>query len=110
MVLSVIIVNYNVKFFLEQCLCSVLGSQFLVRRSEVEVIVVDNNSKDGSVEYLKQKFPFVKFIANKENVGFAKANNQACREASGRYLSKAPTTATGDRMVRRSSLMRLMEK
>lgn len=82
MTLSVIIVNYNVKYFLEQCLCSVqraLGN-------DMEVIVVDNNSSDGSVEYLQQRFPFARFISNKENPGFAKANNQALRIATGRYV------------------------
>lgn len=82
MTLSVIIVNYNVKYFLEQCLCSVqraLGN-------DMEVFVIDNNSSDGSVEYLQQRFPFVRFISNKENLGFARANNQALQVATGKYV------------------------
>lgn len=82
MTLSVIIVSYNVKYFLEQCMCSVqraLGN-------DMEVIVVDNNSSDGTVEYLQQRFSFVRFIVNKENPGFAKANNQAWQAAAGRYV------------------------
>ena len=83
MQLSVIIVNYNVKHYLEQCLESVSrASQGL----QVEVFVVDNLSTDGSVTYLKERFPEVHFIANQENVGFARANNQAIRISTGRYV------------------------
>ena len=77
MELSVIIVNYNVKLFLEQCLCSVI---------DAEVIVVDNNSSDNSIEYLTAKFPAVKYITNKENTGFAKACNQGLQQAKGNYI------------------------
>lgn len=83
MKLSVIIVNYNVKFFLEQCLKSVFRSG---KDMDMEVIVVDNNSVDGSLEMLKTKFPQVKLIANKENVGFSKANNQGIKISSGEYV------------------------
>ena len=83
MKLSIIIVNYNVKYFLKQCLHSVLEA---IEDIDAEVFVVDNNSSDGSVEMLKEKFPSVKLIENKENTGFAKANNQAIREASGEYI------------------------
>jgi len=82
MTLSVIIVSYNVKYFLEQCLCSVQRAL----DNDVEVIVIDNNSSDGSVEYLQPRFPFVRYIASKENPGFAKANNQALQEATGKYV------------------------
>lgn len=82
MKLSIIIVNYNVKYFLEQCLLSVRQA---VRGIEAEVFVVDNASADGSVEMLAEKFPEVKLIANKDNVGFSKANNQALRKATGEY-------------------------
>jgi N-acetylglucosaminyl-diphospho-decaprenol L-rhamnosyltransferase len=82
MVLSVIIVSYNVKYFLEQCLCSVQRAAGY----DVEVIVVDNHSSDGTVEYLSGKFPFAQFISNSENVGFAKANNQALQKARGEYV------------------------
>lgn len=78
--LSVIIVNYNVQFFLENCLHSVFRA---LNGIEGEVIVVDNNSVDGSIEMLKEKFPQVKLIANKENSGFSRANNQAMKIAKG---------------------------
>ncbi len=81
--LSVVIVNYNVRYYVEQCLCSVLAAG---KGLELEVFVVDNNSTDGSVEYLSARFPDVHFIANKVNRGFSKANNQAIREASGHYV------------------------
>ena len=67
MQLSVIIVNYNVEYFLEQCLHSVRKS---VKGLDVEVIVVDNNSIDGSNEMVRQKFPEVNLIENKDNRGF----------------------------------------
>lgn len=86
MELSVIIVNYNVKYFLEQC----LESLFLALGSspEVEVIVVDNASTDGSEEYLFSRIQDsrLKWIANKENVGFSRANNQALAGATGKYI------------------------
>ncbi|CAG5084618.1 glycosyltransferase family 2 protein [Parvicella tangerina] len=81
--LSVVIVNYNVKHFLEQCLNSVA---IAMKGLSVEVFVVDNISIDGSVEMVQEKFPWVKLIANKENVGFSRANNQAIRIAEGRYV------------------------
>lgn len=81
--LSVIIVSYNVKYFLEQCLHSVeKASEYIA----VEIYVVDNNSADGSVQMVAEKFPAVKLIANDVNLGFAKANNQAIRLASGKYI------------------------
>ena len=83
MQLSIIIVNYNVKYFLAHCLLSVL---YASKNSQVEVFVVDNMSQDGSVEMVKEKFPWVKLIANEENVGFAKANNQAVELSTGKYI------------------------
>ncbi|MFZ6052650.1 glycosyltransferase [Halocola ammonii] len=83
MKLSVIIVNYNVEHFLEQCLHSVEKS---IKDLEVEVFVVDNNSVDGSMAMVKRKFPWAKRIENKENLGFSKANNQAMRMAEGEYV------------------------
>ncbi len=80
--LSIVIVNYNVKHFLEQCLHSVFRA---VHSLEAEVFVVDNNSVDGSCQMVREKFPWVKLIENKENLGFSKANNQALRLATGRY-------------------------
>lgn len=83
MKLSIIIVNYNVKHFLEQCLHSVNDA---LTEIDAEIFVVDNNSVDGSVEMVADKFPEVKLIANTENVGFAKANNQALHLAKGEYV------------------------
>lgn len=80
MQLSVIIVNYNVKYFLEQCLYSVQKACLGI---EAEIIVTDNNSTDGSREYLEPKFQSVHFIWNSENTGFAKANNLALEKANG---------------------------
>lgn len=81
--LSVIIVNYNVKHFVEQCLHSVYNAS---KNLKVEVFVVDNNSVDGSVQFIKQKFPQVKLIENKTNTGFAVANNQAIKLSTGKYV------------------------
>ncbi len=83
MELSVIIVNYNVKHFLEQCLHSVLKAS---RNIPTEIFVVDNNSVDGSQELVQDKFPKAQFISNQVNVGFSKANNQAIRKATGKYI------------------------
>jgi len=80
MQLSVIIVNYNVRFFLEQCLYSV---QKAMAGMEGEIWVVDNASTDGSRAYLEPRFPAVHFIWNHDNKGFAKANNQALANAKG---------------------------
>jgi GT2 family glycosyltransferase len=83
MKLSVVIVNYNVKYFLEQCLLSV---QKAMKKVDGEIFVVDNNSVDGSVEMVREKFPLVNIVANKKNLGFAKANNQAIRMAKGEFI------------------------
>ncbi len=83
MQLSIVIVNYNVKFFLEQCLVSIFEA---AQGIETEVWVVDNNSVDGSVAMLREKFPQVHLIANTENTGFSKANNQALRQVTGDYV------------------------
>jgi len=81
--LSIVIVNYNVKHFLEQCLKSVNQA---ITHIEAEVWMVDNNSVDGSVEMTKSLFPEVNVIANKENVGFSVANNQAIKKSTGEYV------------------------
>lgn len=81
--LSVIIVNYNVRHFLEQCLCSV---QKAAAGLASEVIVIDNNSSDDSIAYLRPRFAGIKFIANHENVGFAKACNQGLSLSKGKYI------------------------
>lgn len=81
--LSVILVNYNVKEFLSNCLESVYRA---AEGLSFEIIVVDNASADGSKEFLEPKFPGVHFIWNSQNVGFGAANNQAIRQAKGRYI------------------------
>lgn len=81
--LSIIIVNYNVKYFLEQALHSVRKA---VNGLDAEVFVVDNSSVDGSCEMVKRTFPEVILIENKDNPGFSKANNQAIRQSKGEYV------------------------
>ena len=83
MKLSVVIVSYNVRPYLEQCLQSV---QNALEGIEGEVFVVDNHSDDDSVETIRNHYPWVRLIANQENVGFAKANNQAIRQSPAEYV------------------------
>jgi N-acetylglucosaminyl-diphospho-decaprenol L-rhamnosyltransferase len=88
MILSVVIVSYNVKFFLEQCLSSlkkaVDGSAEL--RGHAEVFVVDNASVDGSLAFLTPLYPAFRFIQNKDNAGFARANNQVLPLCTGEFI------------------------
>lgn len=81
--LSIIIVNYNVKEFLQNLLHSIDKA---TRNISHEIIIVDNGSDDGSIELLQQKFPKVKLIINKENLGFGKANNIGMKTAQGKYF------------------------
>lgn len=83
MQLSVIILNYNVRFFLEQCVLSV---QKALENIDGEIIVVDNLSTDDSCAMMKTRFPNVKLIENKANLGFPKGNNIGVAEAKGEYL------------------------
>ncbi|MBR1516948.1 MAG: glycosyltransferase [Bacteroidales bacterium] len=83
MKLSIVIVNYNVRHYLEQCLQSVYAS---AGQLELEVWVVDNHSIDDSLQMLRDRFPQVEVIANEDNVGFARANNQALRRCTGDYV------------------------
>src|SRR5882672_3628781 len=83
MKVSVIIVNYNVKYFLEVCLHSVMRAADGIA---CEVIVVDNNSADGSCDMVRERFPQVILVENKDNKGFSKANNQAVAIARGEYI------------------------
>ncbi|MEO8535679.1 MAG: glycosyltransferase family 2 protein [Flavobacterium sp.] len=83
MQLSVIILNYNVRYFLEQCVLSV---QEALSAIESEIIVIDNNSSDDSCLMIKERFPNVKLIRNKENFGFPKGNNIGVKEAKGEYI------------------------
>ena len=81
--LSIIIVNYNVKYFLEQCLHAARKAS---QNISSEIFVVDNNSVDGSCAMIREKFPEVHLIENDQNLGFSKANNQAIRLAAGSYI------------------------
>jgi len=81
--ISVIVVNYNTKKLLQNCLKSVFDK---VKNIGFEVWVVDNASSDGSVEMVKKEFPEVKIITNEKNLGFAKANNQAIKKVEGKYI------------------------
>lgn len=85
-ILSVVIVNYNVQYYLEQVLHSVKKACTTLAQESVEIWVVDNASKDGSVQMVREKFPEVKLIVNEKNVGFSKANNQAIAQAQGKYV------------------------
>ena len=84
MKLSVVIVNYNVKYYLEQCLRSACKAACNVPGTEI--IVVDNDSSDGSVGYLEERFPNVVFVASSKNLGFARANNLAIKQSKGEYV------------------------
>lgn len=94
MKLSVVIVNYNVRHFLEHCLHSVLKA---CKGIDSEVFVVDNNSKDDSCKMVRTIFPEVHLIANKDNPGFSIANNQAIKISKGEYvLILNPDTLVGE--------------
>jgi len=81
--LSIIIVNYNVKEFLQNLLASLFKA---ITNLSTEIIVVDNGSDDGSIEMLREKFPKVTLISSKINLGFSKANNLGLKIAKGKYL------------------------
>ncbi|WP_309613533.1 glycosyltransferase family 2 protein [Flavobacterium sp.] len=83
MQLSIIILNYNVRYFLELCVLSV---QKAIQNLNAEIIVIDNNSSDDSCAMMKQLFPNIKLIENKENSGFPKGNNIAVAAAKGEYI------------------------
>lgn len=98
MKLSVVIVSYNVRYYLEQCVYTVLRAS---EGMDVEVWVVDNASTDGSVECIEARFPGVHVIANKDNMGFSYANNQAIRQSAGEYvLLLNPDTIVGEDVLR----------
>lgn len=100
--LSIIIVNYNVKEFLLNLLDSIRKAS---KEISTEVIVVDNASDDGSYEVLREKYPDVKLIVNKENVGFGKANNQALQIANGKYI----LLLNPDTIVREDTFTKMIE-
>ena len=105
MKLTVVIVNYNVCFYLEQCLLSV---QKALEGIEGEIYVVDNHSKDGSVAYLSARFPAVHFIDSNHNLGFARANNIAIRQSCGEYvLLLNPDTIVGEHTL--SDVLQFMD-
>ena len=83
MQLSVIILNYNVRYFLEQCVLSV---QKALEGIDGEIIVIDNASSDDSCEMMKAKFPHIKLIENQDNLGFPKGNNIGVAQAKGEYI------------------------
>ena len=105
--LSVIIVNYNVKYYLDQCIRSVLRA-FEEMNTPAEIIVVDNHSADGSVDYLEQRYPqklypMVRFVRSAHNLGFARANNIAIRQSRGEYvLLLNPDTIVGEDALKAS--------
>lgn len=105
--LSVIIVNYNVKYYLDQCIRSVLRA-FEEMNTPAEIIVVDNHSADGSVDYLEQRypqklFPMIRFVRSAHNLGFARANNIAIRQSRGEYvLLLNPDTIVGEDALKAS--------
>lgn len=98
---SIIIVNYNTQRLTLDCLQSVCDSN---TRYAYEIIVVDNHSKDGSVEAIREQFPNVTLIANEENTGFAKANNQGMKIASGRYV----LLLNSDTLMQRDTLEKMI--
>ena len=105
MKLSIVIVNYNVRTYLEQCLQSVAKA---LEGIEGEVFVVDNHSDDDSVETVKTQYQWVRLIENSENIGFARANNIAIRQSTGDYvLLLNPDTVVGEQTLR--EVLRFME-
>lgn len=114
MKLSVVIVNYNVKYYVDQCLRSVLRAFAAMQSGEqsgeagdmaAEVIVVDNHSSDGSVEYLQQRYPkseypMVRIVSSMHNLGFARGNNIAIRQSQSDYvLLLNPDTIVGEQVL-----------
>ena len=111
MILSIVIVNYNVKYFLKLCLSSVFGTERRLadgQELELDVWVVDNDSVDGSVEMVRRDFPAVHVIENHDNVGFARANNQALARCTGEclLLLNPDTVVERDTFVRCVDFMR----
>ena len=95
--LSVVIVSYNVKSYLEQCILSLREA---LRSIDSEIVVVDNHSTDETVEYLNTHYPYVRVLRNESNVGFSKANNQAIRTTQSEYvLLLNPDTIVGEDVI-----------
>ncbi|MCX7927437.1 MAG: glycosyltransferase family 2 protein [Candidatus Omnitrophica bacterium] len=89
---SVIIINYNGCDLLKECLSSVTAQSY----APIEIIVVDNGSVDSSVEFLRNNYPQVKLILNKENLGFAEAANQGILKAKGEFIALLNNDACAD--------------
>ena len=102
--LSVIIVNWNVKGLLEECLES-LHAETALKSRDYEVLVVDNHSSDGSTQMVRNRYPDVRLIVNQENIGFARANNQALGLCRGEYL----LLLNPDTVVRPGAVDRILE-
>lgn len=99
MKLSIVIVSYNVKYYLEQCLVSVRRA---CQGIDAEIWVVDNASHDGTPEYVRTHFPEVHLIRNEQNVGFSRANNMAIAHSSGEYvLLLNPDTIVGEDVLKK---------
>lgn len=101
--LSIIVVNYNTRELLEKLLLSFKGSK--LRNYKAEVFVVDNNSSDGSVELIKEKFSFVKLIVSKSNLGYAKANNKGLKKAKGKHI----LLLNSDTLLEKETLFKMLQ-
>lgn len=101
-VLSIIIVNFNTYRYLENCLDSINKANSIIKN--IEIIVVDNASKDNSIELIKKKFPHIKLIINRNNTGFARANNQAIAKSLGKYI----LLLNPDTMVNKNTLTEML--
>jgi O-antigen biosynthesis protein len=104
--ISIIIVNYNVRYFVEQCLYSINKAK---KNLDIEIFVVDNNSIDDSVDFIRKNFPEVNLIANTNNTGFAKANNQAIKIVDSKYtlLLNPDTLLSEDTLIKVFDFMEL---
>jgi len=98
--LAIIIVSYNTLKLLDNCLASIYKAQH--PNGGLEVVVVDNNSRDGSVAMVKKKYPKVKLVASKENLGFAKGNNVGVKKTNSKYL----LFLNSDTVINKSSLVK----
>lgn len=101
--LSIIIVNYNSKEFLLNCLVSIKMSSF--PKNDLELIVIDNHSKDDGLTDVKKTYPEIQLILNKENLGFARANNQGIRKSTGEYI----LLLNPDTILERDTLAKMVE-
>lgn len=95
--ISIVIVSYNVRYYLVQCIESVRRA---VKGLDAEIIVVDNHSKDDTVSFLKEHCPDVRLMVSQSNLGFSRANNLAIRESQGEYvLLLNPDTVVGEHVL-----------